>query len=153
MPEDPRLDLNRTDLARELLREAVFQSRAKQAAGTSLARAESDSKLRNCGLGAKAAIELGLSDKGLELAARLWPVPLHAQATARCEQVIAEWIERQDALDRKRNHFLRDFRAANGFERAKYTAEQLSAFESGLERINADEDRQRTLAGEQLALE
>jgi hypothetical protein len=140
----------RVDLARELLREAVYQSRAKQAAGTSLApRAEGQSG--NCGLGAHAAIESGLSPKGRELAARLWPTPLASEDAARAQAAIEAWVERQDALDRKRNHFLRDFRTKHGFDRAKYTAEELAAFEAGLARINADEDRQRAAAAAELA--
>ena len=69
MANEPRLDEERISLARDLLREAVFQSRAKQAAGTSLARSDPNSKAGNCGLGAHAAIESRLSDKGRELAA------------------------------------------------------------------------------------
>jgi hypothetical protein len=151
MPNEPRLDADRIDLARELLREAVFQSRAKQAASSSLARSDPNSKAGNCGLGAHAAIEMRLSEKGREVAARLWPTPLAQSSADRAEAMIVEWIERQDALDRKRNHFLRDFRAATGFDRAKYSAEQLSAFESGLARVNAEEDRLRTAAAEALA--
>ncbi len=36
-----------------------------------------------------------------------------------------------------------DFRQANGFDRTRYSTEQLAAFESGLARINGDEDRLR----------
>ncbi|HTF89750.1 MAG TPA: hypothetical protein VK843_15150 [Planctomycetota bacterium] len=151
MANEPRLDEERISLARDLLREAVFQSRAKQAAGTSLARSDPNSKAGNCGLGAHAAIESRLSDKGRELAANLWPAELAPESAARVETLISAWVERQDALDRKRNHFLRDFRTANGFDRAKYTAEQLAAFESGLERVNAEEDRLRSSAAEELA--
>src|SRR5688572_3752260 len=151
MPHEPRLEAERISLARELLREAVFQSRAKQAAGTSLVRGASESKSGNCGLGAHAAIESRLSEKGREVAAKLWPAELAPESAARAEALISAWVERQDALDRKRNHFLRDFRTANGFDRAKYTSEQLAAFESGLERVNAEEDRLRSDAAAELA--
>ena len=151
MPNEHRLDADRLELALGLLREAVFQSRAKQAASTSLVRNDPNSKSGNCGLGAHAAIESRLSEKGRELAARLWPMALAAESAARAETLITDWIERQDKLDRKRNHFLRDFRAANGFDRANYTAEQSSAFEAGLARINAEEDSERTTAARELA--
>lgn len=151
MPNEPWLDDGRIDLARELLREVVFQSRAKQAAGTSLLRSDPNSNSGNCGLGAHAAIESRLSDKGRDLAAKLWPAALSAESATRAEALIVAWVERQDALDRKRNHFLRDFRSANGFDRTKYTAEQLAAFETALARVNLEEDRLRTQAAEQLA--
>jgi hypothetical protein len=143
VPTEPRPSSQRIDLARALLREFVFQSRAKQAAGTSLSSAADSAELRNCGLGAHAAIEANLSEAGRALAAQLWPTELAADARVRVNEVISGWVERQDALDRKRNHFLRDFRGANGFDRKLYTSEQLAAFEAGLERINHDEDRQR----------
>ncbi len=151
MPNEARLDPDRTGLARDLLREAVFQSRAKQAASSSLARSDPDAKSGNCGLGAHAAIEAQLSAKGRELAAQLWPTALTPDFALRAESTIFAWIERQDALDRKRNHFLRDFRTANGFDRAKYSADQLAAFESGLARVNEEEDRLRAVAAEELA--
>ena len=150
MPNETRLGPDRLELARELLREAVFQSRAKQAASSSLARIDPDAKSGNCGLGAHAAIEAQLSAKGRELAAQLWPTALTPDSALRAESAIFAWIERQDALDRKRNHFLRDFRTANGFDRAKYTAEQLAAFESGLARVN-EEEVLRAVAAEELA--
>jgi hypothetical protein len=51
--------------------------------------------------------------------------------------LVREWVERQDVLDRERNHFLKAFRQRHGFDRAKYTAEQLVQFEEGLDRVNA----------------
>jgi hypothetical protein len=116
MPNEPRLEAERIRLASDLLREAVFSSRAKQAAGTSLARADSRSKAGNCGLGAHAEVELSLSENARELAAKLWPSALAPESAA---GVIAEGVERQDALDRKRNHFQRDISGANGFDRSK----------------------------------
>jgi len=150
MPNEPRLDEDRISLARDLLREAVFRSRAKQAAGSSLLRSDPDSKAGNCGLGAHAAFESRLSDKGRELSAKLWP-SLAPETAARVEELIVAWVERQDALDRKRNHFLRDFRTANGFDRSQYSAEQVAAFEAGLERVNAEEDRVRDGSAAELA--
>ena len=151
MSNGQRLDEERVSLALELLREAVFSSRAKQAASTSLQRADPQSKAGNCGLGAHAEVELRLSAKGRELAAKLWPVELQPELAERATQAISAWVERQDALDRKRNHFLRDFRTAHGFDRATYTSEQLAAFEAGLERVNGEEDRLRGESAEQLS--
>ncbi|HUR27484.1 MAG TPA: hypothetical protein VM509_04805 [Planctomycetota bacterium] len=148
MSNAPRLDEQRVRLASDLLREAVFSSRAKQAAGTSLARVDSRAKAGNCGLGAHAEVELCLSEKARELAAALWPAALAPESAA---TVITEWVERQDALDRKRNHFLRDFRGANGFDRSKYTSAQLATFEAGLARVNDEEDRLRGESAEKLS--
>jgi hypothetical protein len=50
---------------------------------------------------------------------------------------VREWVERQDVLDRERNHFMKAFRQRHGFDRTKYTAELLAQFEQGLERVNA----------------
>ena len=151
MQADPLHTPTRIDLARGLLREAVFQSRAKQAAGTSLLRAAATPDAKNCGLGAHAAVESRLSERGRELVAQLWPSGLAPLTAERAESLLTTWVERQNAVDRKRNHFLRDFRAANGFDRTRYTSEQLAALEAGLARINEDEDRQRDSAAAELS--
>jgi len=148
---DPAQATTRIDLARGLLREAVFQSRAKQAAGTGLLRAATTPDAKNCGLGAHAAGESRLSERGREIVLLLWPAGLAPLTAERAESILSAWVERQDALDRKRNHFLRDFRAANGFDRTRYSSEQLAAFEAGLARINEDEDRQRDTAAAELS--
>jgi hypothetical protein len=72
------------------------------------------------------------------------------QAMLRIQAVLADWVRRQDALDRKRNHFLKDFRHAHGFDRTRYTAEQRAEFESGIEHINAEENERRELAAQEL---
>ena len=51
---------------------------------------------------------------------------------------MASWVKRQDALDRKRNHFMKDFRQTHGFDRTTYTSEQLASFETGLDAVNAE---------------
>src|SRR5262245_8429745 len=101
MADEARVQEERTNLAREILREAVYQSRAKQAAGTSISLGAAQGASKNCGLGAQAAIESSLSTKGRELALRLWPAPLAAEAAELAQSVIEAWVERQDALDRK----------------------------------------------------
>jgi len=49
----------------------------------------------------------------------------------------------QDALDRKRNHYLRDFRGKHGLDRTRYSADVLRSFEEGLARVNAQETERR----------
>ena len=143
--------LARVDLARGLLREAVFQSRAKQAAGASLLRKDVGAGARNCGLGDHAAVVLELSENGRKFAEQLWPVALSEAAAVRVQALLTAWIEKQDAIDRERNHFLRDFRKANGFDRAHYTPLQIAAFEGGLERINVEENLRSSEAARELA--
>lgn len=133
------------ELAEAFLQEAVFRSRAVQAAGTALAQLASD-KQRQCGLGAQAAVELDLTPRALELAQQLWPSGLDAGRVATLRRVMAAWIERQDALDRERNHFLKAFRHAHGFDRRAYSAEQLAEYEQGLAAINAQADAERRAA-------
>lgn len=151
---DGEVSDRRIEWSRALLREAVFQSRARQAADTSLLKS-TDPTLggTNCGLGARAPtddVERELTAAGRALADQLWPGASGARPPGAAER-ITRWVERQDALDRKRNHFLRDFRQANGFDRSRYSPAQLAAFESGLAAINAEEDRQRDAAAAELA--
>jgi hypothetical protein len=90
-----------------------------------------------CGLGKKAAVELDLSEKGRELANRLWSEPLSEPELARVHDVMRTWIRAQDALDRDRNHFLKAFRREHGFDRRAYTPELQSEYDAGLAEINA----------------
>jgi hypothetical protein len=131
--------------AAALLQEAVYRSRETQAAAGGLAMPGG-----NCGLGHKAAVNLELSTRGEELFRLLWPMQPEDQAMLRIQAVLADWVRRQDALDRKRNHFLKDFRHAHGFDRTRYTAEQRAEFESGIEHINAEENERRELAAQEL---
>lgn len=137
------------ELAERFLQEAVFRSRERQAVGAELRRGASPGA-GNCGLGEKAAIELDLSARGRELAAQLWPAGLGAEALETLKTAVASWIVEQDALDRKRNHFLRDFRGKHGFERSKYDEGTLSAFEAGLAKVNAEETERRLEVARQL---
>ncbi len=128
--------MDRMEHACRLLQEVVFQSRAKQAAGVSLARKEGSAG-GTCGLGAGAALELGLSPPGHESFLALWPQGVAPTAREQLERALAQWVERQDAFDRERNHFLRDFRRQHGFDRTQYTPELRQAFDSGLESVNS----------------
>lgn len=135
----------RLTTAAAFLAEAVFASRARQAAGASLLRAaERDgSSPTNCGLGREAAVELALSPRAAELANALWPTPIAPESLRAVQDVIARWVERQDQLDRDRNHFLKAFRGKHGFDRSAYTPELLAQFEAGLAEVNARVERER----------
>lgn len=138
------MDAERVSLAEAFLREAVFRSRAAQAAAGAFP-APSSAPGR-CGLGERAAVVLDLSAEGARIFARLWPDLPPAAELERIRGVMGEWVVRQDALDRKRNHFLKAFRGQHGFDRTGYGAELLAEFEGGLARVNAEEDRERRAA-------
>jgi len=127
-------------LAEEFLREAVYRSREMQSA----LAATRGATIRNpnCGLGEQAAAVLDLSPRAREIYELLSLGNVH--------DVMTDWIERQDALDRKRNHFLKDFRGRHGFDRNLYGPDILSEFEAGLARINSEEDSERRAAAERL---
>jgi hypothetical protein len=146
----------RLALAEAFLQEAVYQSRAKQAAGSALAglsgTISADSKAsspgtgsdtRRCGLGLRAEIVLDLSARAIEIGRQLWPSGLPETELDRIQAVLRDWIELQDALDRKRNHFLKAFRQAHGFDRHAYPPELRAEFEAGLERVNAEVTERR----------
>jgi len=126
--------------AENLLQEAVYQARARQAAGVGLGGRNlgEPAPPGGCGMGEGPEEELELSHRGAEILRKLWPRPLAPVAAGRIRDVLQEWVERQDALDRKRNHYLRDFRQAHGFDRRAYGAEVARDFEAGLERINEE---------------
>src|SRR6185295_19625574 len=93
-------------------------------------RADAGKGPGGCGLGEKPAVPDGLSERGRD--------------------VIAAWIRAQDALDRKRNHFLKEFRARNGFDRRSYAPETLAEYEAGLQAVNREEDEGLCRAAEAL---
>ena len=141
------------ELAERFLQEAVFRSRERQAVGSELRRGASPGA-GNCGLGEKAAVELDLSARGRELAAQLWPAGLEGARLDALKALVADWIVEQDALDRKRNHFIKAFRQKHGFDRMRWSREQSEEFDFGLAKINAGEDdSRRRAAGEMLQLE
>ncbi len=133
-------------LADRLLEEAVYRARETQAIGVALSgHALNDpTGPGTCGLGEAAEFRDGLSETGRKLVAELWP-ELGGDTAVRIKQLLSDWVRRQDAFDRKRNHFLRDFRARNGADRQAYTPELLRAFEGGLDAINTEiiEERRR----------
>lgn len=140
------LDAARLELAEAFLREAVYRSRAAQAAAGSLPTASPAPAGGQCGLGERAMVVLDLTDKGRELFERIWTTEPTEGEFDRLRDLMREWIVDQDALDRKRNHFLKAFRNRHGFDRTHYTSEQLAEYEAGLTRINTAEDEARRSA-------
>ena len=124
----------RHDLARSFLMEAVYRSRNSQGWGSVFAGKT------NCGLGEGPVTNLDLTERAQALFDELWTEPLTQAQLDEMRAKTRAWIERSDALDRDRNHFLRDFRQANGFDRTVYTEEQTTAYESGLEKVNSGAD-------------
>ena len=141
--DDPRLED-----AQDLLRDAVFQARAAQAAGVSLGGRALDEPAGpgNCGLGETPGLGAALSERGRELLSKLAPGGLDPAVEGSLGSALQAWVDRQDAQDRKRNHYLRDFRQRHGFDRRAYDAAQTRAFEDGLAGINAEEDELRRSA-------
>ena len=128
------MSATRHDLARSFLMEAVYRSRNSQGLGSVFAGKT------NCGLGEGPVANLDLTEKAQALFSELWAeAPAQEQLDA-IRATTRDWIERNDALDRDRNHFLRDFRQANGFDRTDYTPEQTTAYESGLDNVNSGAD-------------
>jgi hypothetical protein len=144
------MNSERLFLAEEFLREAVYRSREKQSALYSLQR-DLAPGAGTCGLGERAAIALDLSPRGLELFGRLFdPAGKTPTSSEQIRSTMATWIERQDAIDRKRNHFLKSIRGRHGFDRTRYGPEVIGELEAGLARINAEEDSERRATAERL---
>ena len=137
----------RIALAQSFLQEAVYRSRATQAAASAFAVSDAPGR---CGLGEKAAQVLDLTPEGAELFARLWPTEPEPDTLERIRGRMNAWVVEQDALDRKRNHFLKAFRQKHGFDRTAYTPTVAAEFDDGLARINASEDESRHAAAAEL---
>jgi hypothetical protein len=139
---------NRVELAEEFLREAVYRSRAGQAVATLLAKRTTPNQ-GNCGLGERASVALDLTPRAKELFEQLFADD-DERTMMRVRDGMRDWIESQDALDRKRNHFLKAFRNQHGFDRTKYSLAQATELDAGLARINDEENRERHSAAETL---
>ena len=135
-------------LAEELLQEAVYRSRGEQAGAAALRAGRAGAG--NCGLGEKAAVVLDLSPRAEAVFGELFPAGLADDALGRVRDVLAAWVKRQDTLDRRRNHFLKEFRLTHGFDRAAYPPERLAEFEAGLQRVNDDASAARAAAAVEL---
>jgi hypothetical protein len=129
-----------TTLAAAFLQEAVFASREVSHA------AAFQAPHGGCGLGGRPTLAEAWSSRQLqkagELAAAVGLAAEYPRLVEACDAEAARWVRLQDGLDRKRNHFLKDFRAAHGFDRRAYPPEVEGAFKEGLERINADNREQ-----------
>ena len=139
--------------AESFLQEAVYRSRDAQVGAALLDAAAPDpgpGDVAPCGLGRKATVVLDLSQRARELYGLLWPSDLPETGMESVRQVMADWVRRQDALDRKRNHFLKDYRGTHGSDRSQYTAEQGAAYDSGLETVNAEVNESRGKAARDL---
>jgi hypothetical protein len=138
------LEQDRLAWAEAFLVETVYRSRERQSAVAAIRAGASANP--NCGLGERAGAVLDLSLRARELLVRIHPGALVEKAFEAVHEVMTDWTERQDALDRKRNHFLKDFRGRNGFDRTKYSAGTQAEFDAGLARINAEENSERRAA-------
>ncbi|MBM3978063.1 MAG: hypothetical protein FJ299_13890 [Planctomycetes bacterium] len=142
--------------AEALLAEAVYASRAAQAATSALGGPVGTpggaAGARQCGLGHGPVplAELELSARARELALELWPNTRSEPQAVELRALLDAWIREQDALDRARNHFLRDFRSRHGRGRAEYAPEVAAAFDAGLEQINAKARERLTACAERL---
>ncbi|MEE8468763.1 MAG: hypothetical protein V3T22_09920 [Planctomycetota bacterium] len=139
--------------AEAFLQEAVYRSRDAQAGAALLdaqASVPSNGDAVPCGLGRQAVVVLDLSPRAQELYGSLWPSDLPHTDVESVRDVMAAWVRRQDALDRKRNHFLKDFRGTHGFDRAQYTDEQGAAYRRGLDAVNAEVNDARAKAARDL---
>ncbi|MCH2105070.1 MAG: hypothetical protein MK291_00345 [Planctomycetes bacterium] len=128
------MSADRLDLARAFLVEAVYRSRNSQGL-SSVFEGKS-----NCGLGEGPVANLDLSEKAQGIFEELWPGEMQQATLDEIRATTRAWVERSDALDRDRNHFLKAFRHANGFDRSAYTPEQLAEYEAGLEAVNSTVD-------------
>ena len=135
------VDADRVALAEAFLQEAVHRSREAQA-GAGL-WAAGDPSAANCGLGESAAVVLALTPRAEELLNELWPSPPEGKALGALRKRLEDWVVRQDALDRKRNHFLKAFRGEHGFDRSAYDPGQAAAYREGLDAVNGEVSAER----------
>ena len=126
------MDATRTDSPSAFLQEAVYRSRTQQAA---IAAVAPDA---GCGLGARPAVVLSSTPAGGSCSTPSGRRAWNEAALARVREALRAWVRAQDALDRRRDHFLKAFRQEHGFDRRAYAPDVLAAYESGLEAINAE---------------
>lgn len=125
------------DLVCKFLQESVFAAREAQ-------HSEMTAGAGGCGLGARPVIPETFTAKQAaimeEMMAAASVAPERLVEVA--QQSAERWIKIQDGLDRKRNHFLKDFRQGHGFDRRAYPPEIDAQFQSGIDEIN-QENRER----------
>ena len=137
-----------TYAAELFLQEAVFRSRGDQAGASLLERP--DGEAGPCGLGSKPSVVLDLTPRAQELYDALWQDGIAAEHLELVQQVLGDWVREQDALDRKRNHFLKAFRGEHGADDRQYDAAQRALYQEGVESINREVDEARRAAAEAL---
>lgn len=121
-------------LAHKFLEESVFAAREAQHGGGPTVEAG------GCGLGARPVIPASFNKKQADLMEEMIGVSggdaeiVVAAAVQHAEQ----WIKLQDGLDRKRNHFLKDFRNAHGFDRKQYPPDVEARFKQGIDAVNQE---------------
>ena len=150
---DPGAERERLALANAFLQEAVYRARGDQAGATLMTAGkrpagDGPGGAAPCGLGEKPSVVLDLSPRAEDLFEALFgaePVDLDAIHAS-----MGKWVKRQDALDRKRNHFLKDFRSAHGMDRRTYSEVEGAEYESGLEAVNGEVAAARAAAAAQL---
>ena len=120
----------RLALARSFLQEAVYRSRGDQA-GAALFAADGE----GCGLGKGPSVVLDLTPRAEALFRDLGGS--EGTPVEPVRDAMGAWVRRQDALDRKRNHYLKAFRGEHGTDRRAYSEDVTRAFEDGLGAINA----------------
>lgn len=130
----------RTETCLALLRALVARSREAQATSGALAALGSAAAGR-CGLGERAELALDLPPAALEHARALWPAGPPAQQLEFLRGEFERVVREQDALDRRRNHFLKAFRGEHGFDRRAWSAALLGEYERGLDEINGEQTR------------
>ena len=149
----PGDDRERLALAAAFLQEAVYRSRGDQAGAALMTAGRSapgtgPSGAGPCGLGEKPSVVLDLSPRAEELFELLFGTgSVDLEAIHACMGV---WVKRQDGLDRKRNHFLKDFRGAHGMDRRTYSEAVGAEYESGLGAVNAKVAAERDAAAARL---
>ena len=136
----------RLALARSFLQEAVYRSRGDQAGATLLAPGAAGSE--GCGLGNAPSVVLDLTPRAEALFRDLGGSSVTLLEPV--QECMSAWVLRQDALDRKRNHFMKAFRGKHGADRRAYSDEARGAFEEGLEAVNAQVTAARDEAARRL---
>ncbi len=134
--------MSRLDRARDFLEESVFASRDL----SHRVPAESGGQ---CGLGGGPALPIGFSPRQEAALQAFAPRLTDAQRQAAAEHA-GRWVRLQDGLDRRRNHFLRDFRDKHGYTRSEYSPEVLAEYQAGLDTINHDNDQKLADAAQAL---
>lgn len=83
-------------------------------------------------------VEDDLTPHGRELLGVLWPRPMGPARRERLLSVVRRYVDRAEALARRRDRFVHDFRAEHGFDRSAYTAAEASELADGLARLDAE---------------